>query len=86
MNGGCNIFQEINKLRGTGSTFISRIDNEVGAENKANHFAGIYAELYTRVELGDDFEEISSTIEDSVGYESLAELHRVKEDVIIAAL
>ena len=86
MNGDCNIFQEIKKLRGTGSTFSSRIDNEVGAENIANHFEGIYAELYNRVEHGDEFEEISSTIEDSVGDESLSELHRVNEDVVIEAL
>jgi hypothetical protein len=47
-----NIFEEIKKYRGVSSTVSSRIDDEVGAANIANHFATIYSELYNRVELG----------------------------------
>ena len=44
IEGDCNIFQEIRKLRGSSTTYSSRIDNEVGSSNIANHFANIYSE------------------------------------------
>ena len=45
ISGGANIFKEIKKFRGTSSSFSSRIDDEVGQENIASHFVGIYSEL-----------------------------------------
>ena len=86
INGSSNIFQEIRKYRGVSSTFSSRIDNEVGATNIANHFADIYAELYNRVELGEEFEETTNSINTSVTNESAVQLDRVNEAVIIEAL
>ena len=86
INGSSNIFKEIRKYRGVSSTFSSRIDNEVGATNIANHFANIYAELYNRVELGEEFEETTNSINTSVTNESAVQLDRVNEAVIIEAL
>ena len=59
MKGGVNIFKEIKKSRGSSSTVSSRIDDQVGATNIANHFAYIYSGLYNKVELGDRLENIS---------------------------
>ena len=39
---GANFFQEIQKARGIHSIFSSRIDEEVGSQNIANHFADMY--------------------------------------------
>ena len=49
IEGKVNIFKEIKKYRGNSSTISSRIDEEVGAENIANHFATIYRDLYNKV-------------------------------------
>ena len=58
LGGGLNIFQEIRKFRGKTRNCSSRIDNEVGAKNIANHFANIYSELYSRHEHGPEFEQM----------------------------
>ena len=57
LQGGANIFQEIRKSRGKTATFRSRIDDEVGAHNIAEHFAVIYENLYNKVDLGVNFEK-----------------------------
>ena len=57
LQGGANIFQEIRKTRGKTATFRSRIDDEVGAHNIAEHFAVIYENLYNKVDLGVNFEK-----------------------------
>ena len=64
----------------------SRIDNEVGAKNIANHFASIYSELYNKVELNEQFEEISNSINDAITDASVAQLDRVNEETIVEAL
>ena len=63
---GANIFEEIKKSRGKASTFISRIDDEVGAHNITEHFADIYEELYNKVNLGSKFDKVCSDVLDSV--------------------
>ena len=62
VNGGVNIYEEIKKFRGTCMSCSSRIDDEVGSTNIADHFAGIYSELYNRVEHGADIEVLSNQI------------------------
>ena len=45
VQGGCNIFQEIKRLRGKQTSISSRIDDEVGPTDISNHFAKIYEYL-----------------------------------------
>ena len=86
IGGGSDIFQEIRRFRGVCSTFSSRIDNEVGAKNIANHFASIYSELYNRVELNEKFEDAGKSINDAITEASVAQLDRVNEETILEAL
>ena len=81
-----NIFEEIKKYRGVSSTVSSRIDDEVGAANIANHFATIYSELYNRVELGEKLQGISDDLEDSIGPHSQPQVNRVTEELVREAL
>ena len=64
----------------------SRIDQEVGSVNIANHFATIYTGLYNRVELGDKLERLSDSLETDIGPHSLSQLERINEDLIREAL
>ena len=64
----------------------SRIDDEVGAKNISDHFAEIYSELYNKVELGDDFEQICSEVNLEVGQHSISQVDRVDEELIKRAL
>ena len=59
---GVNIFDEIKRFRGKIKTCSSRIDDEVGSGNIANHFAGIYSELYNRVEQGRALKNLLSAL------------------------
>ena len=86
INGGVNIFREIRKFRGTGTSVSSRIDDEVGAENIANHFSTIYSELYNRVQLDEKLEQISESIERDVDKKCHLQLDRINEELITKAL
>ena len=86
LKGGVNIFTEIKKFRGKVSGCSSRIDDEVGAKNISDHFAEIYSELYNKVELGDDFEQICSEVNLEVGQHSISQVDRVDEELIKRAL
>ena len=86
MKGGVNIFEEIRKFRGSNSTVSSRIDEEVGGDNIANHFAGIYSKLYNRVDVKDKLDAISSELEAEIGPGSDIEMNRISERVVNDAL
>ena len=86
LQGGGNLFKEIRKFRGAVSTFSSRIDEEVGAHNIANHFADIYEKLYNKVELGNEFDNVCNRIQNGVNEQSQLQLSRISEQVIKDAL
>ena len=86
IEGGVNIFQEIRKYRGTSSTVSSRIDDEVGSSNIANHFASIYSKLYNRVELGEKFQKMSEDFDKEVDMEGSSQLDRINEELVKVAL
>ena len=86
LQGGSNIFQEIRKARGTTSTFSSRIDEEVGAHNIADHFASIYEQLYNKVEPGGEFEKVRNEVLSGVTVSSQLQIQRVNDNVIKDAL
>ena len=64
--GSGNIFDEIRKLRGQISSPSSHIDNEVGQENISNRFADIYSELYSKVDLNNNFHSLKIRISDQI--------------------
>ena len=86
VDGGCDIFKEIRKFRGKSNTSSSRIDDEVGSKNIASHFAGIYSELYNRVENGTKLGEISDRINSGIDNMSRAQLNRIDEELVKKAL
>ena len=73
LEGGVNIFNEIKKYRGKSSNCSSRIDDQVGSKNIANHFANIYSQLYSRHQHGEDFENMVNKINSDVKEDSLKE-------------
>ena len=86
IGGGANIFKEIKKFRGSSTSFSSRIDNEVGQKNIANHFANIYSELYNRIDLGNKLDNVSDSINARITEDSAAQLDRVNVDTVSEAL
>ena len=84
--GKTNIFEEIRKIRGTASTFSSRIDEEVGAHNIAKHFAEIYENLHNKVELENEFKDICDEVLGGVTDDSKEQVNRVTEKVIKDAI
>ena len=86
IGGGVNIFKEIRKLRGGGMSCSSRIDDEVGSLNIANHFATIYGKLYNRVEHSDSFDELCDNINQDVDQQGVRQVERITEEVVRQAL
>ena len=86
IHGGVNIFAEIKRFRGTGASCSSRIDDEVGSSNISNHFAEIYSDLYNKVELGPQFDQLCRQVNQDVGQHSLVQTDRINEDLVKRAL
>ena len=86
LNGGGNIFKEIRKFRGSNSTFSSRVDEEVGSHNIANHFASIYERLYNNVSPQLETQVLIDKIQNGVDDHSEVALNRITEEVIKEAL
>ena len=86
LEGGVNIFKEIRKLRGAGTTLSSRIDEEVGSDAIADHFASIYKDLYNRVELGTKLDKVKDNINLAITNASSSQLERINEQVVGEAL
>ena len=86
MNGilkGCvNIFEEVKKYRGKVKKCSSTIDGEVGANNIANHFAGIYKKLYNQDQLGDKITNLKAVLDQKISNRDMFEVHRVTESVV----
>ena len=61
-NGGKNIFDEEKRFRGKVNTCSGTIDGEVGAKNIAQHFANKYNNLYSKVTLDKEFEELCDQV------------------------
>ena len=81
-----SIFTEIKKFRGTGRSRSSRIDEEVGDSNIANHFATIYSEIYNKVELRDEFENLCNEVDQEVTDESCSLVNKINDKLIQKAL
>ena len=79
LNKKSNIFKEIKKFRGNGESTSSRIDEEVGSSNIANHFASIYRDIYNKVELGEKFDKLSNDIKSEVIQEDFAQINSLRQ-------
>ena len=86
LRGGVNIFSEIKKFRGKGSSCSSRIDDEVGSKNISDHFARIYSNLFNKVKLGEDFNNLSRQIDLELGQHSMSQVDKVDEMLVKKAL
>ena len=60
--GGGSIFTELKKFRGSTKKCSNNIDGNTGSADIANHFANIYSDLYSKVELSDKFESFCESI------------------------
>ena len=81
-----SIFKEIKKYRGASKSMSSRVDDEVGSSNIANHFADIYREIYNKVDLDDDFKDLVGQVKQEAAQEDISLVHQVDEDLIRKAL
>ena len=70
LNSEGNIFQEVKKIRGNRTNYSSQIDETIGAENIANHFASLYKNLYNSVSLDDGFEFVKARVQQSIDEEA----------------
>ena len=86
VTGGMNIFPEIKKYRGVTKNCSSTIDGEVGAHNIANRFADIYSQLYNTHEHGAAFDEMQNKISRNVSQDSMRQVDRINESLIVDAL
>ena len=86
VSGGMHIFNEIKKYRGVTKNCSSTIDGEVGAHNIANRFADIYSQLYNTHEHGAAFDEMQNKISRNVSQDSMRQVDRINESLIVDAL
>ena len=86
LQGGVSIFQEIKKFRGKSSNCSSRIDEEVGSTNIANHFAGIYSNLYNQVEQAQKITDLQVELNSKISSADISEINRIDENMIKMAL
>ena len=86
LGGGVDIFREIKKFRGKTNNCSSRIDDQVGSVNIANHFAGKYSDLYSSHMHGPEFVRMEENINDAVGQDCIADVSRITVEVVKKAL
>ena len=80
------MFKEIKKFRRKSRNFSSRIDNKVGANAIANQFASIYENLYSRVELDNEFYLLQENISSGVNEASRKCVEQVNEALVREAV
>ena len=81
-----NLYSEIKKFRKERKTLSSRIDDNVGNKQIANHFANKYQSLYSKCELGPNFEELKNNIEGNLSDHNYDEICAIDEDLATEAL
>ena len=86
LKGVVNIFQEIKKFRGKSSNCSSRIDEEGGSTNIANHFAGIYSNLYNQVEQAQKMTDLQAELNSKISNADINEVNRIDANLIKMAL
>ena len=78
-NGGHNIFDEIKKFRGKVKTTSATVDGEVGAKNIAQHFAYKYNNLYSKVVLDKEFEDMCDQINEAAYKSDVSMINKINE-------
>ena len=86
LGGSSSIYSEVKKFRGMTKTVSSRIDDVVGSEKIANHFAEKYSDLYNKCELGADFENLSRLINNNISNDDMEDIDAINPELIREAL
>jgi hypothetical protein len=86
IQGGVCIFKEVKKFRGKSSNCSSRIDEEIGSRNIANHFAGIYSKLYNQVEQGQQISDLQEELNSKISDADISDINRIDINLIKLAL
>ena len=83
---GRSIFDEIRQFRGKQNLCSSSVDDHVCSSNIAQHFADTYFKLYNNVKNGENLDCLSQRILNGITDQSIKQINRVNEALIIAAL
>ena len=84
--GKFSFYEEIRRSRDNKSTMSTQIDGEIGSNKIAEHFAGIYRNLYTSVENGGKFTDVKSKVHSLIDGSSIDKLLRIDAQLIRRAL
>jgi hypothetical protein len=75
-----SIYKEVKKFRGQQQTVSSRIDEEVGSRQIADHFA--YQDLYGKCQLESEFCDLKNTVEEKIVEEEMIEVVKIDEQLV----
>ena len=81
-----DIFQEIKKFRGHQRVLSSRIDEQVGSKQIADHFASKYQKLYSKSQLGTKFDLVNDKVQSNISDEDFKEISKIDQNLIKEAL
>ena len=85
-NSGRSIFEEIRQFRGKQILCSNRVDDHVGSSDIAQHFANTYSKLYNNVKNGDILDQLSERISNNITDQSMKQIDRINEALIVSAL
>ena len=78
LNGDCNFFDELSKLKGRRNVHsASKIDNISGEQNIAEHFKGIYRELYNRTGSDQPLRDLRDHVDSKCNIDDIKIVDRV---------
>ena len=80
MNGNGDLFKELKKIRHHSPQIATSIDGK--NDDLANHFKGLYAELYSSVNDDNETFEIRDSISEKVTYTELFEVNKVTPHLV----
>ena len=82
LKGDSKIFDEIRKFRGKVKKCSSTMDGEVGPKNIADHFAGIYSQLYNQGDKEEELSSLQERLNRKICNTDWYDVNRITEDVV----
>ena len=87
LEGNCNIYSEVKRLRGNKSSSVNKIDNIKGSVNISNHFAGIYSALFNNANCSfDDYQKTKQRIISNVSNNNMKTIEKVNSELVQEAM
>ena len=86
LNNNANIFEEVRKLRKKKSSLSSQIDNLVDPNQIAEHFSGIYEELFNNIKKDPKSDLVEEKLQTELNHSSFSSLENVSEDTVRSAV